>query len=805
MIVLRILDGDMAGRTFKLAESLTIGRGGGCDLRIKDSKSSRNHAVVYRKDDAVYVRDLGSKNGTLCDGDPVVEKEVPFGTTLTIGDTNLVLEDTIDESELIGQRLGAYRVLELVGKGGMGVVFKANQLSLDRIVALKVLNRSLVSRRGFVDRFVKEAKATGNLNHPNLIQVHDFGKEGKDYWFSMEFVEGATVSQILRRNGKMPERLALHVAKEAAKALDYAHGRGLVHRDIKPSNIMIDAEGHVKVADLGIAETMRDVETGHRRVSVMGTPEYMSPEQAKGKQVDPKSDVYSLGASLYHMVTGKAPFKGSKSKETVKMVATEEPASVKELLPEASHQFVKLLHHMMEKDRDKRIASAKDLISAIDDRWHSTPDQDHSRQKSLADFMKGKEKPKHVSLSDYAVPRSQQVLWATVIAGVGFASLAGGLAYVLSRKEPTIDAPAPRPTPSDESPVVGDTPAKVRPIPEPKSSMSEQEKRLKRRLAQARKAYQSAVAYEEEHSEDLEGRWRRWRDYLSKHGAAPDAVKARNRMKTVEEEMNQRSLDTFSVAVADAEIHASKGGYFAAIKSLEAYATGSHEPKVKEQAQTLIARYTRSYQADFDRAKAFGGRSLEDKRYANMVKAYQEFIDRCGGGPRMEEAKSLLEAGKKSMHLDFKTCMKEVVEHLDVFDFQTADLRVQSVDMNFEGTLLHPMFKAVKGRVGTLKRLHTAAVGMIRSSSTARLLPFTIKKIGRGKITTASETRLSVDFGEIQQDLLWTKFTKAQVLQIYRMYLDETTQKNRSMLSSFAMQYKVESRYYRSGEQEDRN
>ncbi len=800
MIVLRILDGEMAGRTFKLAESLTIGRGGGCDLRIRDGKSSRNHAVVYLKEGLVHVRDLGSKNGTLCDGEMVVEREIPFGTTLTIGDTNLVLEDTVDESELIGQRLGAYRVLELVGKGGMGVVFRANQLSLDRIVALKVLNRSLVSRKGFVDRFVKEAKATGNLNHPNLIQVHDFGKEGEDYWFSMEFVEGRTVSQILRSRGKMPERLALHVAKEVAKALDYAHRRGLVHRDIKPSNIMIDTEGHVKVADLGIAETMRDVQTESKRVSVMGTPEYMSPEQAKGKQVDPKSDIYSLGAALYHMVTGNAPFKGSKSKETVKMVVSEEPVSVRELLPEATGPFVKLLHHMMEKDRDKRIESAKDLISAIDDRWHSTPDQDHNRQKSLADFMKGKEKPKHASLATYAMPRSRQMLWTAVVAGIGMICLGGGIVLMMNRGKQDENAPVSIPSETGENAAEEEGQSEGRPVPEPKSMASEQERKQREYLAQARKAYQTAETYEEEHGDDLDGRWRRWRDYLSKYDRTPDAGKARSRMKIVEGEMNEHSLETFSVAATDAELLAGKGCYYSAINALKPFATGSHELKVKEEAGALIARYTKDYHSDFERARSAAERAMRDRRYASMTKAYQGFIDSCGGGPKAAEAKALLAAANKEMLLDLNTNLKEIVNHLNTFDFHSADLRAQGLIEKFEGTSVQHQVKAIRARIDTLKKLHTTAVTKIRSTESPKVLPFTIKNIGRGKATSASESRLSVDFGEIQQDLLWTNFTKAEVFEIYRMYLDETSGKDRAMLAAFAKQFRVKCRYYQPGQ-----
>ncbi|MFC1671677.1 protein kinase, partial [Planctomycetota bacterium] len=760
-----------------------------------DGKASRNHAVIFTKGDQVFIRDLGSKNGVFLDGEQVTEKEIPFGSNITIGDTNLVLEDAIDESELIGNRLGAYRVIELVGKGGMGVVFKANQLSLDRIVALKVLNRSLVSRKGFVDRFVKEARAAGNLNHPNLIQVHDFGQEGEDYWFSMEFVEGATVSQILRKNGKMPERLAIHVIKEVAKALEYAHSRNLVHRDIKPSNIMIDAEGNVKLADLGIAETLHNIETEGKKVSVMGTPEYMSPEQAKGKVVDPRSDIYSLGASLFHMITGRAPFKGRRTRETVKMVANDDPPPVRELLPDASHQLVRFLQQVMERDPEKRIANAKDLISSIDDRWHTSPEQDHNRQKSLVDFMKGVVKSKHSSLSSYARSRPRQVLWMGVAGTVGLVLTIAGIVYLTNRKDipPLPVPPAPRPGPR----VVGDDPPKVkRPIPEPKPVETPEEKERKKFLAQARKAYEEAEAYEEDHGDDLDGRWRRWRDYLTKYGGTPDADKVRQRIEKVDQEMKQASVDSFKVAIADADIQAEKGGYFAAITTVQKYTRGSYSPEIKRKAETLIQKYRQGYHSAFNRAKKTADNGLQMGRYADAIHAYQSFIDTAGGGPKAAEAKSLMEAAQKKMTGDYAKALERITACVDRFDFSAAETELQDLSEKFENTLVLTQVKGTEEAVRRLKQLHSMVIQKIRVTEPPKILPFAIGKVGRGKATSATEDRLSINFGEIQQDLLWTKFTKEQVFQIYRMYLDERLKKNRSFLASFAKQFRIKSRYY---------
>jgi hypothetical protein len=457
---------------------------------------------------------------------------------------------------------------------------------------------------------------------------------------------------------------------------------------------------------------------------------------------------------------------------------------------------------MMDKDPENRIASAKELISTIDDRWHSTPDQDHNRQKSLADFMKGKEKPKPTALSRYAVPRSQQMLWAAVAATVVLASLVVGLVYLVGPEKPSPGPPSPQPVVSDSPEPAEDEPEDERPIPEPEPAESPKDKMRKQYLAKAKKAYEKAVAYEEEHSEDLDGRWRTWRDYLADFDKSPDAEKARERMDRVSQEMNQRAFDRFSVAVADAEIQAAKGAYFTGIAALQEYTKGSYDPKIKEKAGVLITKYRRGYEADFNRAKTAGERALKEERYANAIRAYQGFIEGSGGGPRATEMKALLQQARKKMNDDYAASMKEVSQRLDNFDFQTSELRLQSLSTKFEGTPVAPQIQAMRSAASNLGKLHSAAVAKIRAADSPKVLSFGIDlggaKVHKGKPITATEKRVTIDFRElnIQQDLLWTKFTKEQVFQIYRMYLDERIRQNRSLLSVFAKQFKVKSRYY---------
>ena len=203
-----------------------------------------------------------------------------------------------------------YEVLAILGHGGMGAVYKARQIALDRLVALKLLPLEVSVNRDFADRFRREARAMAKLNHPHIIAVHDFGQTSEgQLFFAMEFVEGSNLHDIIRQVGLNPEQ-ALFVVEQVCAALAYAHGKGIVHRDIKPANVMIDTESHVKVADFGLArltEPTADISGSTLTGLVMGTPGYMAPEQMRGMNVDHRADIYSLGVMLYEMLCRETP------------------------------------------------------------------------------------------------------------------------------------------------------------------------------------------------------------------------------------------------------------------------------------------------------------------------------------------------------------------------------------------------------------------------------------------------------------------------------------------------------------------
>jgi serine/threonine-protein kinase len=187
------------------------------------------------------------------------------------------------DSEAKQSRIGGYELLATLGKGGMGVVFKARQVSMDRVVALKVLPPHLAENEAFVQRFLREARSAAKLNHPNVVQGIDVGQAEGHYYFAMEFVDGSTVKEMIKQQGRLDEKTALNIVGAVARALEHAHEHGIIHRDIKPDNIMVTRKGEVKLADLGLARTTEKPDTMTIEGTALGTPYYMAPEQVRAQ------------------------------------------------------------------------------------------------------------------------------------------------------------------------------------------------------------------------------------------------------------------------------------------------------------------------------------------------------------------------------------------------------------------------------------------------------------------------------------------------------------------------------------------
>ena len=280
---------------------------------------------------------------------------------------------------LAGRQLGDYRILRRLGRGGMSVVYLAEQMSLKRRVAIKVLKSDLAEDESYVRRFHKEAQAAAGLVHANIVQIHEVGQTDGVHFIAQEYVHGQNLRQYLQSQGAVGIQMGLSVLRQVAAALHKAGQSGIIHRDIKPENIMLSPTGEVKVADFGLARVVdsRDSMDATQVGMTMGTPLYMSPEQAEGGRIDPRSDLYSLGVTAYHMFSGRTPFEGDNALSIVVQHLKKEPEHILELRSDLPSDIAALIHQLLSKKPDNRCQSAAELldqlrgidIDGFDDHW----------------------------------------------------------------------------------------------------------------------------------------------------------------------------------------------------------------------------------------------------------------------------------------------------------------------------------------------------------------------------------------------------------------------------------------------------
>jgi len=304
------------------------------------------------------------------------------------------LKKTVRESKTADHQIPGYKILGKLGAGAMAVVYKGRQLSLNRMVAIKVLPKRFTENPEYVERFYKEGQAAGKLNHPNIVQAIDVGEAGGYHYFVMEYVEGKTLADDLTAGKVFDEHEALEIIIQVAHALAHAHARGLIHRDVKPKNIMIGNDGAVKLADMGLARETTDIEAAQTEAGkAYGTPYYISPEQIRGRvDIDGRADIYGLGATFYHMVTGRVPFMADDSAEVMKKHLRDPLVPPDHINTSLSAGVSEVIEIMMAKHRENRYKNVEELLMDLEALRNGQPPlQAHKRfdVSMLAQLSKG--------------------------------------------------------------------------------------------------------------------------------------------------------------------------------------------------------------------------------------------------------------------------------------------------------------------------------------------------------------------------------------------------------------------------------
>jgi len=264
------------------------------------------------------------------------------------------------------QWLGDYELLREVARGGMGVVYQARERKLNRIVALKMILAGRLANQEDLLRFKTEAEAAAKLQHPNIVAVHDIDEVDGNHFFTMDFIQGNSLAQRVMA-GPLPNKLAARYVVQIARAMQYAHEQGILHRDLKPSNVLIDVQDQVHITDFGLAKRLHGEPGQTRTGSILGTPSYMAPEQASGKtrELSPACDIYSIGAMLYELLTGRPPFKTDTPLDTIMQVLHNDPAPPRLVNPKVDHDLETICLKCLEKDARHRYISARALADDL--------------------------------------------------------------------------------------------------------------------------------------------------------------------------------------------------------------------------------------------------------------------------------------------------------------------------------------------------------------------------------------------------------------------------------------------------------
>jgi serine/threonine-protein kinase len=504
-------------------------------------------------------------------------------------------EGADNTSKVARDMLPGYEIISILGKGAMGVVYKARQISLDRTVAVKVLPRHLAQNEEFLERFYREAKAVAKLRHENIISGIDVAEAGGLHYFVMEHVDGITLYQKMHLEGGIGIPQAASVMAQIARALEYAHSSGIIHRDVKPDNIMLSSEGVAKLCDLGLAKDLT-IEGIAATGKAEGTPFYISPEQVLGgADVDHRTDIYSLGATFYHVLSGRPPFTGANVQEIMRKHLDERPAPLREIRPEIPEGYALIIEKMMAREMESRYESMEEALEDID-------------------RVERGEAP--------LLGRTKSALKTLVVVGVAAALvLAAVIAlYFATQSEPidlgavSISAPATAP----KGTAAGTAAAKTAVLTAKNTApaVSPEDAARKAESIAARDAYLAAQAYKESNPEDYRGIAARYKAIVDKFPNSPIAPEAKGELEIALKKFDERAQKESAGVAGAVDAALSLNDYASALGVPDAFIKEYAGTKWEAQGRAEKTKVERAFARRMEGGSAQVRRLVKEGRYA---------------------------------------------------------------------------------------------------------------------------------------------------------------------------------------------
>jgi len=634
--------------------------------------------------------------------------------------------------------LGDYEILERIGQGAVGAVFKARQRSMDRLVAVKVLRPDLARDAAYVDRFWREGRAAARLHHPNIVLAIDAGEDQGRYYFVMEYVDGHTVGLLLKA-GPFEERRALEIVLQVARALDYAWSRErIVHRDIKPGNIIITPEGTAKLADLGLAHEVAFEEEEDSFAAdgkIVGTPFYIAPEQIRRRaDLDVRCDLYALGASLFHMVTGCPAFESSDSKKVLAMHLSEPVPDPRRFRPELSEGIARIIGKLMAKERDERYPDAKALaadIEALLDKGAAAPPPPAAARPRRARARQPRLSLSHflvLCLVSFAFAVGAWAIWRVAVrdrarrrGGVG-THVSSGTAAAVS-------------------------------------------------LEPAERAYEEAVAYSEAHPSDYVSAIQRFRALQDTFPGTTQAQLADQYRARLERDLEQKAKERLKGLVRAAESLVKQSKYADALAVFRRFPKGLATDAWRRRVAAARAAIERQARQRFDAALARGDEAADKNELDQAIQAYQSVGDPLPQEWRSEVAERIAAVRGRQKELAERAKAEKEAAHLRLLAQVSAlhharkyDAAAQVIKDRLDAASPEHRdeLKRELDEIAVLKELWRHA-----ERGATRLIgqPYTIRGI-KGRLVEVKSGRLTIQSpgGSFSEDLL--KLRTGEVLRL---------------------------------------